>query len=296
MLNLLDEFVTGWVDDPLAGFAVGTFGAIAEFLRPPGATVTVEHRPGRHTAVCDDGALRLDLQHGALTPRAWRRPTGTDDWTHAVALCLPTDRAAGPSRAAVTVLGDDPDPLVAPGTLIDLGLGVAHLEACIRTSDRALVDRCEEASALDGELVGAIVGSGATRVFRTAVARIEVCTPIPPPDGDSPLGPHTHLLPALLAHRRTHAATDPIPDGEVPVASVFPNHPRRDALGRPHPYDADADAAFEAVLEAFGDPDELSAARAGGPAPAVANAAERRGHRVGERMRASAAHEIRPGA
>ncbi|MDL5156476.1 DUF6925 family protein [Actinomycetospora termitidis] len=290
MLNLLDEFVTGWVDDPLAGFAVGTFGAIAEFLRPPGATVTVEHRPGRHTAVCDEGALRLDLHHGTLSPRAWRRPVGTDDWTHAVALCLPGDRAAGPGRTAVTVLGDDPDPLVAPGTLVDLGLGVGHLEPCVRTTDRALIERCEQAAALDGELVGAIVASGATRVFRTAVARIEVCTPIPPPDGESPLGPHTHLLPDLLAHRRTHAATDPIPDVEVPVASVFPPHPLRDALGRAHPYDPDADAAFEAVLEAFGDPDELVAtrdARAGGPAPAVMNAAQRRGRRVGGALRAT---------
>ncbi|NYD36027.1 DUF6925 family protein [Actinomycetospora corticicola] len=284
MLRLLDEFVTGWVDDPLAGFAVGTFGATAEFLHPPGVTVTVEHAPGLHTAVCDEGALRLDLQHGCLTPRAWRRPVGVDDWTQAVALCLPVDHAAGPGRTAVTVLGADPDPLVAPGTLIDLGLGVPHLEACIRTDDRALVDRCAETSVLDGGLVGAIVASGATRVFRTVIARVEVCTPIPPPDGESPLGPHTHLLPDLLAHRRTHAATDPIPDGELAVASVFPPHPLRDALGRAHPWYAPADAAFDAALEAFGDPDELAATRAalaGGPAPAVENAATRRGRRVG---------------
>jgi hypothetical protein len=285
--SLLDAFVAGWVDDPLAGFAVGTFGAIAEFLHPPGVAVTVEHSPGRHTAVCEEGALRVDLHDEDLAPRAWRRPVGTDDWTHAVALCLPVDRAAGPARTVLTVLGDDPDPLVAPGTLVDLGLGVAHLEACIRTTDRALLARCEESSALDGELVGAIVATGATRVFRTAVARIEVCTPIPPPDGESPLGPHTHLLPDLLAHRRTHAATDPIPDGEVPVVSVVPPHPTRDALGRAHAWDAAADAAFERALEAFGDADELAAtraARAGEPAPAVLTTTARRGRRVGERL------------
>lgn len=291
VLSLLDEFVTGWVDDPHAGFAVGTFGAIAEFLHPPGVTVTVEHTPGRHTAVCDEGGLRLVLHEGTLTPRAWRRPVGTDDWTHAVALCLPSDRAAGPARAAVTVLGDDPDPLVAPGTLVDLGLGVAHLEACIRTTDRALLDRCEQATTLDGGLVGAIVASGAARVFRTAIGRIEVCTPVPPADGESPLGPHTHLLPDLLAHRRSHAATDPIPDGEVPVASVFPPHPLRDALGRAHAWDAAADAAFDAAMAAFGDPAELAATRAvrtgvsgSGPGPAVEDAAARRGRRVGERL------------
>jgi hypothetical protein len=289
MLKSVDHALVDWVDDPLAGFAVGTFGAIAEFLHPPGATVTVEHRPHLHTATCDDGALRIDLrvrEVAHLSTHAWRRPTGTDGWTHAVALCLPAEVAAGPGRASVTVLGPDPEPLVRPGTLVDLGLGVAHLEACIRTTDADLLARCEAAQVLDGPLVGAIVASGATRVFRSALARVEVATPIPAPDGESPLGPHTHLLPALLAHRRTHAATDPIPDGLVPVASVFPPHPYRDALGRAHAYDAAADAAFDDVMAHFGDPEEAEAtrrARAGEPEPDLAglSAATRRGWRVG---------------
>jgi hypothetical protein len=287
VLKSVDEAVAGWLDDPLAGFAVGTFGAIAEFLHPPGSTVTVEHRPDVHTATCDDGALRIDLRgpvSAFLSAHAWRRPTGTDGWTHAVALCLPDEVAAGPGRRAVTVLGPDPEPLVHPGTLVDLGLGVAHLEACIRTTDPDLIARCEAATDLDGPLVHAIFHARAARVFRTAVARVEVETPIPPVDGESPLGPHTHLLPALLAHRRTHPATDPIPDGLVPVASVFPPHPHHDALGRAHPYDAAADAAFDEVMTAFGDPEELEAtrrARAGEPSPAMLSAAARRGHRVG---------------
>lgn len=299
MLKSLDEAVARWLDDPLAGFAVGTFGAIAEFLHPPDAQVTVEHGPGEpagvHTAICDDGALRIDLRSPVsahLSAHAWRRPTGTDDWTHAVAICLPDEAAAGPARTTVTVLGPDPDPLVRPGTLVDLGLGVHHLEACIRTTDTDLIDRCEAAEALDGPLVHAIFHAGAARVFRSAVARIEVETPIPPVDGESPLGPHTHLLPDLLAHRRTHPATDPIPQGLVPVASVFPPHPRRDALGREHPYDAATDADFDEILERFGDPDEVEAtrrARAGLPEPdrAELSAAARRGHRVGARLGAA---------
>lgn len=288
----LDEALAGWVDDPLAGFAVGTFGAIAEFLRPPGARVTVEHVGRRHTAVCDDGALRIDLDAPAathLSVHAWRRPTGRDDWTHAVALCLPEDVAAGPTRTSPTVLGPDPAPLGEPGTLVDLGLGVAHLEACIRTTDDALVEQCAGATELDGPLIHAIFHARAARVFRSAVARVEVATPIPPVDGESPLGPHTHLLPALLAHRRTHAATDPVPDGLVPVASVFPDHPRRDALGREHPHDPAADAAFDAVMDRFGDPEEVDAtrrARAGEPEPPDLSGAARRGWRVGRIFRA----------
>jgi hypothetical protein len=179
---------------------------------------------------------------------------------------------------------------VRPGTLVDLGLGVGHLEACIRTTDADLIDRCEAADALDGRLVAAILAAGAARVFRSAVARIEVETPIPPADGESPLGPHTHLLPPLLAHRRTHAATDPIPDGLVPVASVFPPHPCRDALGRAHPYDPATDADFDAVMARFGDPDEVEATRRARAGEDEADAgglstAARRGRRVGERLR-----------
>jgi hypothetical protein len=296
-LTSLDDAVTAWLHDPLAGFAVGTFGAIAEFLHPPDAPVTVEHHDGVHTAACADGALRIDLREPVgvhVSAHAWRRPTGTDDWTHGVAICLPHDVAAGPARTTVTVLGPDPDPIVRPGTLVDLGLGVGHLEACIRTTDPDLLARCEAAGTLEGSLVGAILAAGAARVFRTVAARIEVESPIPPADGESPLGPHTHLLPALLAHRRTHPATDPIPAGLVPVASVFPPHPCRDALGRGHSYDAATDAAFEEILGRLGDPEEVEAtrrARAGRPEPHPAglSAAARRGRRVGERLAVAAA-------
>ena len=45
------------------------------------------------------------------------------------------------------------------------------------------------------------------------MGRVEVFQPIPSPDGKSPEGPHTHVLPRLLAHGRLNAATVPVPDG-----------------------------------------------------------------------------------
>jgi hypothetical protein len=259
--------LTAVMDDQRAGLAVGTFGALAEFVRPPDASVAGRHDDGRLEAVTDGGAVRVAVVDG-LSARAWRRPTGTGtSWSHAVALCLPAARAAGPGRSVVTVLGPDDDALVpaAPGAaLVDLGLGVDHLEACVRTDDPALLERLRDAEGgpLDADLSAALVAAGPTRVFRTVAARIEVTTPIPPPTAASPAGPHTHLLPALLAHRRTHAATDPIPDGHVPVAMLFPAHPQHDPLGRPHDaFDAAADAAFDQLMATFGEPDEVEAAR-----------------------------------
>lgn len=264
MASTVDALVAAAVDDPGTGLAVGTFGAIAEFLRPAGAATRVDHAERTHTAVTDGGAVRVTVPDD-LRARAWRRPAGPDDgWSQAVALCLPAGRAAGPGRRVVTELGPDHDAITEGGVLVDLGLGVSHLEACVRTDDADLLTalRRAEGGALDGELTATLVAAGPPRVFRTVAARVEVTGPIPPPTGQSPAGPHTHLLPALLAHGRTHAATDPIPEGEAPVAMVFPPHPVHDQLGRPHPPDAAADDAFERVLGLAGDPDEVAWSRA----------------------------------
>lgn len=294
----VDHLVEAVLADERTGLAVGTFGAIAEFLRPPGAAGGHTREGRTHTLSTDGGAARLVLTDD-LVARAWRRPTGPGTgWSHALALCLPAARAAGPARTVVTDLGDDPDPIGDGGVLFDLGLGVAHLEACVRTADPDLlaVLRAGSGRPLDGALTGALVAAGPTRVFRTPSARVEVATPIPPPTGTSPAGPHTHLLPDLLAHGRTHAATDPVPEGHVAVATLFPPHPTHDALGREHAPDLAADAAFAALLAAAGEADEIAWGRyvqerldAGAPAespPPDLSRAGRRGWEGALRRRA----------
>ena len=85
-------------------------------------------------------------------------------------------------------------------------------------------------------------------------ARLEVYQRIPGRDEQPPAGPHTHVLPALLRHQRTHPATAPIPDGWIPCLSLYPANPVSDALGHPRPSDHAAHAAFQALLRGFGDP------------------------------------------
>ncbi len=99
-----------------------------------------------------------------------------------------------------------------------------------------------------------ILAAGPHRVFASRLGRVEVFAPIPPADGRSPDGPHTHVLPKLLRHRRTHAATEPIPNGFVPCAHLYPAHPARDASGRSRPFDPGRHAAFQDILRRFGDP------------------------------------------
>ena len=104
----------------------------------------------------------------------------------------------------------------------------------------------------------AILRANPHRVFVSRVGRVEVFQPIPPPGGTSPDGPHTHLLPKLLAHGRTHAATEPMPDGWVPCAHCYPPNPVRDGQGRGRPFDAASHFAFQAMLERYGDPERAA--------------------------------------
>ncbi len=106
-----------------------------------------------------------------------------------------------------------------------------------------------------------IMAANPHRVFISRVGRAEVFQPIPPPGGKSPDGPHTHVLPKLLAHGRTHAATEPLPEHWVPCAHLYPPHPLRDQLGRTRPFRRDHHEAFQLLLARHGDPERLALKR-----------------------------------
>ncbi|MHC1558028.1 DUF6925 family protein [Actinomycetospora sp. C-140] len=255
------EDLLAWVDDPDAGWSVGTFGALAEFLRDPDEPADVTRGPARATAVTARGAVDVHL-NGDVVPVAWERRSG-DAWSQAVALCVPI--GAG-GRSVITELGPDVDALRAEDredVLVDLGVGAPHLAACVRTSDPALLASLRAVAgrplAEAGSVAAALVEAGPHRVFRTAAARLEVYTPIPPPSGASPDGPHTHLLPHLLAHGRTHAATDPIPPGRAPGATIHLPHPTRAVDGRRIPPRPERHRRAREVLARYGDPAVLGA-------------------------------------
>lgn len=92
---------------------------------------------------------------------------------------------------------------VAHETLFDLGLGRAAAHFMIRTGDDELTHLLRDhlgtpLSDISTEVFAAIVEASPTRVVRTALGRIEVTAPIPPPGGESPRGSHTHLRPTDL--------------------------------------------------------------------------------------------------
>lgn len=174
-------------------------------------------------------------------------------------------------RRAVVELGPDREAPRAEdreAALFDLGLGLLAVDACVRSSDpetiaclragagRALFDH---ASPIGERLVA----MSPHRVFLARVGRVEVYQPIPPSNGPRAEGPHTYLVPKLLASGQTHAATTPIPDGLVPVAGIHPPHPYKDMMGERIPFDRARHEAFQVLLQAWGDPALLAAKRGG---------------------------------
>jgi len=256
----MSEFLAAQIADPETQWSVGTFGALAEFMREPDEPAHI----AALEAVTQRGAIRL-------TPAADMQPfafetTTRESWTGRIALCLPHERAAMSGRTVLTELGPDTKALREcdrDAILFDLGIGGGQVDCLIRVSDPDLIERLRRAVrrpvfAPDSDAMPAIVPASPHRVFVSRLGRIEVYQPIPPPDGQSPEGPHTHVLSDLLRHRRTHPATEPIPAGYVPCAYLYPAHPAQDMAGRPRPFDADRHARFQEMLRRYGDPETLA--------------------------------------
>lgn len=250
------DVLAAQIANPDAQWSLGTFGAIAEFSRDPRESVQL----AAHSAVTSRGGLALMIP-GKLELVAFETVT-RNSWSSRVALCLPRDQSVMSRRSVLTELGPDRDALRQEdrdAILFDVGVEAWQTDVCIRVHDRALVARLREACGTTtfapGNPAGRlIIETSPNRVFISRVGRIEVYQPIPPAHGRSPEGPHTHVLPDLLRRRRTHAATEPIPEGLVPCAHLYPPHPAKDAMGYPRAFDDRRLADFDALLEAFGDP------------------------------------------
>jgi len=246
------------LNDSRTGWGVGVFGAIAEFVRDSGEAERV--LPG-HARVTARGGIAIQTAHPTARLFAWTEPSSIAAlWRQGAALCLPEAEAAIGGAEVVTEIGPDDDALREQdrgSILFDMGVGFAHLRACVRTSDPWVIEQLraglgKSLFAPGNTAGGAIVIASPNRVFLSRLARVEVYQPIPPPDGKSPEGPHTHLLPKLLAARRAHPATRPLPEGWISCLDIFPAHPLRDALGRAIPFDPAAHDAFADLLSRFG--------------------------------------------
>lgn len=262
MLQLEDILKDG-LNDPDAGWNMGSFGAIAEFHHvagdPPAPTATSLVQSS------DRGAIRIDtlknvrpVAYETLSPKSHR-------WTQALSLCLPEDQATMHRRNVLTDLGPDTNAIREAdrdAVLFDMGLAQPQVDFCIRTADPELlaVLRKHAGKSLfenGNSAMGAILKAHPHRVAHTRLGRVEVYQMIGGPDtgGTSPEGPHTHVLPKLLRANRTHSANTPIPEGWVPCCGFHPKSPVMGRLGEDKEFDAEAFDAFQMLLEAWGPQD-----------------------------------------
>jgi hypothetical protein len=189
--------------EPRHAWSVGTYGALAEFdyeADEPGLSIdrdTLAVRSGR-------GSLTV---HGIEAARPFALEDG-EGRVRQIAFC--TDRP-GARRDCITALGE---------RTFDVGIAAPHIDVLVRIAPEDEETLVALQASTGKKLLGgdnsagaAIVRGSPTRILVSAIARLEVHQPIPPPGGRSPRGPHTHLLPKLLAKGRTHAPNISLPDG-----------------------------------------------------------------------------------
>ena len=198
--------------DPQSRWSVGTYGAIGEF----------EYEPGEAGLTLDLEHLSVSTARGSLAivdlsdvqALAW---VDDSERVREVAFCT---RRGGAQRTAITAV----DRLT-----YDVGLAAPHVDMLVRVKagDAATAAALSAAEGMSlfatGHQAGAAIARASpTRILVSAVARLEVHQPIPPPGGRSPEGPHTHLLPKFLAQGLTRPPKLPLPDGRFCGLSLYP--------------------------------------------------------------------------
>ena len=225
LLPLMGGEFADWVAETIregqGTWVTGVPGAVAEFpCHGRNAAVSVEDETV--TASMPNARLRLKL-HEKLRAFAF-------DGDGPVVLGLPKRRAVLPLAETFMPLGPD-EQAIAPENraeeLFDFGLGRPAHRFCIRTCDAAFIDTLKTMTGKSwaevmGGLGAEIVEKSPVRVVESALARIEVSAEIPPPDGRSAPGPHTHFLPRFLAAGEDAPEGLKIPEYASPIAIFYP--------------------------------------------------------------------------
>jgi predicted Fe-S protein YdhL (DUF1289 family) len=232
------EFVAESLGQRSGTWVLGCYGATAEFIchhdEPCDVSVTGE----TITAISDRGALQLTIGEHVRALRL--RADHTRHGYPAIFLVVLKARATLRVATTLTPLGRDEGairPECRYDAWFDLGLGRADLRFCVRASAIELRDKLNQASGLPLadvlQTAGAmIVTRSPARVVESPLGRAEIYTSIPPPGGQSPDGPHTHLLPGHLASGR---ATQPGVDLPTVYALGATFYPRTGSQGHIEP-------------------------------------------------------------
>lgn len=252
-LSVLNPFF----EDDRHSWSIGTFGATGEFQRESEEKLERFDGSGSLAMATQKGALRIAPQPGAELFAYDMINRDGQTWSQTASMCT---EFRDDVPHTVTALGYDDESVQdahRSHRLYDLGVGLGQVRFCIRTDDVQLIDTLDKITGqplfnkdenTTQRVMTEFLRAQPHRVVISPIARIEVYQDIPPPDGTSPEGPHTHLLPRLLAKQRMHSANTPIPEGWQSVLNLHPQSPWRDKLGCRKAFDPEADREFEDLL------------------------------------------------
>jgi len=213
--------------DRSGSWSVGVHGAGAEVLI--GDQPTTVHRNDRTCeAVTATGALRMtvdDDMHAFVIDRP------EESGRPAIVIFAVLVTSLRPSWRAITIQRADAEairPNDRADMIIDLGIGRSDAAFCVRSGEPELIELVKRMRGRNwrdvfDEIGPALVAKSPDRVVTSALARAEVFVPIPPPDGVSPDGAHTHLRPSDLDLGLSLPPGVALPNGFAPVAALFPN-------------------------------------------------------------------------
>ncbi|GAA3936251.1 DUF6925 family protein [Litoribacillus peritrichatus] len=288
-----------------SSWSLGTFGALGEFLYDEGEERLItpnDQSPNDPLTIATSrGALRIENLTECTAVAYETSRKDRDLWGQAVAFCLPESSAKMHHRETITELGPDQHSILEANqadVLFDLGLKTPYVDVCIRTSTPELITALRAAEgtdilAEDNVAFGHILKHHPHRAFLSRIGRLEVYQPIG--IEKSPEGPHTHVLPKLLASGLHHPANSPIPKGLISGLMLYPASPCFDAVGNQTPFDLNAHQCFQQILKQYGLPDyldekeriiaALNHSESAGNYPAPANRLRRLAARIALRQR-----------
>ena len=209
-------------------WVAGVVGAVGEFIAAPGEPIRVEAAGDAVVAHTAGARLRFFIDDD-VRAISFEPPEGPPERSRII-LAVKRERGRPPVATHLTELGPDHaavDVRDRQTRLFDLGLGRKEARFCVRCPPGAALDAVVRAAGTGfpaslPTIAPALLAESPARVIETALGRIEILVPIPPPGGTSPAGPHTHLLPDHLATGRTLPAGMDLPRAYLPGAVFYP--------------------------------------------------------------------------
>jgi len=226
------QVVHDYMSDAETAWHIGEYATFSRDKDDEQVTISLDHAGG--LIVSKKGAVRIAIT--AMSRLVPAEGLTEELWVQAGLLCLRDVDAGMATRSVLTELGNDimaAQPLGRLATLFDLGLGVPHVDLCVRTANERLCRLLRERegttiASTDTELSNAIIELGADFVTLSRMGRIENfgqrSTPEKPLD----------LLP---------------PNGYAVCLSFEPPRPQKKA-----PFDEATFGAFRVLYGIFADP------------------------------------------